>query len=95
MVVVGVKNHRPRTVSEKVARKPEKNKEYVRERLREEKVQSLIRKLKNVVNEGEEEEWARRQGIGQGGALYENDLLGPPVKIFCDSYNIVKENTRI
>ena len=27
MVVVGVKNHWPRTVSEEVARKPEKNKE--------------------------------------------------------------------
>ena len=32
-------------------------KRYERERLREEKVQSLIRKLKNFVNEFEEEEW--------------------------------------
>ena len=46
------------------------------ERLREEKVQSLIRKLKNFGSEDEEEEWAWRQGIGQGRALYENDLLG-------------------
>ena len=42
-----------------------------RERLREEKVQSLIRKLKNFVSEDEEEEWAWRQEIGQGGKLYE------------------------
>ena len=32
-----------------------------RERLREEKVQSLIRKLKYFVSEDEEEEWAGRQ----------------------------------
>ena len=43
-----------------------------RERLREEKVQSLIRKLKNFVSEDEEEEWTGWKGIGQGGALYEN-----------------------
>ena len=39
-----------------------------REGLREEKVQSLIRKLKNFEDEGEEEEWAWRQGFGQGRA---------------------------
>ena len=66
------------------------------ERLREEKVQSLIRKLINFEDEGEEEEWARRQGIRQERArLYENDLIGPPAKIFCTSYNIVKESTKI
>ena len=43
-----------------------------------------------------EEEWARRQGIGQEHArLYENDLIRPPVKIFCASYNIGKESTRL
>ena len=38
----------------------------------------------------EARDWARK-----GKRLYGNDLIGPPVKIFCASYNIVEESTRI
>ena len=72
MVVVGVQNHCRGQSVKRWQGSQRRIKKYERERLREEKVQSLIRKLKNFVSEDEEEECARRQGIGQGGKLYEN-----------------------
>ena len=58
-----------------------------RERLREEKVQSIIRELENL--------WMEMRKNWAGRKIVEPTLLGPPVKIFCTSYNIVKESTRI